>query len=101
MNTLHSQILGVLALECVDRCGNYKEAAKELQLSVPAVSRRIKKLESEIGLGLVARQRNDGRCKQLSTEGLSLVRTVGPLLAGIEQALNSQMNPRSKKNRGL
>nr|WP_258002467.1 LysR family transcriptional regulator [Fischerella thermalis] len=47
----------IRALVAVAECGNFSEAASELQLSQPAISHAIATLEEELGVPLFARGR--------------------------------------------
>ena len=59
------------------RHGSYREAAKQTGMSQPALSQHIRKLETELGAGLIQRQNNG--CKP-TPEGLELAPYAESLL---------------------
>jgi LysR family transcriptional regulator, glycine cleavage system transcriptional activator len=74
------------AFEAAARTGSFQVAATELHLSPSAVSHAIRKLEQLLGAVLFER---DGRRIKISTDGVALMRHVGPafddLRRGVEQ----------------
>ena len=81
-----TQILGVIALECVARLGNYKAASEELALSIPALCQRISRLEKQLGRALTRPDDVDRRRRKLNAEGRRLVEALAPLIASLEEA---------------
>ncbi len=69
------------AFEAVARCLNFRQAAEELHLTQPAVSRQIKALEDELGFALFNR---GTRHVALTPAGLQLQNAVLPLLARLD-----------------
>lgn len=60
--------LEIEAFLSIVRCGNISTSAKELFVTQPALSRRLKALESELGYTLLLRQRGMHQI-QLTEEG--------------------------------
>src|ERR1700748_404735 len=74
---------GMGTLAAVVRTGSFAEAARDLGISQPGVSRAIARLESRLGVRLLERST---RSVALTEEGRRLHAQVVPLLAGLEQA---------------
>lgn len=72
---------GLRAFEAVARCLNFRQAAEELHLTQPAVSRQIKSLEDELGASLFHR---GTRHVALTPAGAQLQAAVLPLLARLD-----------------
>lgn len=72
---------GLRAFEAVARCLNFRQAAEELHLTQPAVSRQIKALEDELGFALFTR---GTRHVALTPAGAQLQAAVLPLLARLD-----------------
>ncbi len=72
------------AFEAVARCLNFRQAAEELHLTQPAVSRQIKALEDEIGQALFNR---GTRHVALTPAGQQLQAGVLPLLARLDSTV--------------
>lgn len=64
------------------KAGNFARAAENLYISQPALSKAIKKLESEIGFALFQKQ---GTRKLLSPKGQAFLKQSAPLLAAEAQ----------------
>lgn len=79
MDRLPPNILGTIALESVGRLQGYRAASQELGLTVAGVTRRIQRLEGQLGCALVVRQAQDGRRRELSSEGRVLVEAMRPI----------------------
>lgn len=77
------------AFEAAGRCGSFRTAAIELNLTPSAVSHAVRKLEDSLGATLFERS---GRAVHLSTEGEALMRHVGrgfeELRRGVETVSN-------------
>jgi LysR family glycine cleavage system transcriptional activator len=73
------------AFEAAARTGSFLEAATELHLSPSAVSHAIRKLEQNLGTPLFVR---DGRWVRLSTDGVALMRHVGPAFDDLRRGLD-------------
>ena len=65
----------------IARLGSFTAAAARLNTTQPAVSARVRELESKLGVKLFER---NGRQVELSVEGREFVRQVGPLLQQLE-----------------
>src|SRR6202022_123057 len=74
----------VSVLAAVVEGGNFARAADSLGLSPSGVSRAIARLESRIGVRLLDRTT---RSVMLTDEGRRLYEEIGPLLAGIGDAV--------------
>jgi LysR family glycine cleavage system transcriptional activator len=72
------------AFEAVARRASFRAAADELHLTQPAISRQIASLEAEIGVQLFVR---GTRKVELTGVGATLLRTVEPLLAQLDQTV--------------
>jgi LysR family glycine cleavage system transcriptional activator len=72
---------GLRAFEAVARCLNFRQAAEELHLTQPAVSRQIKTLEDELGFALFSR---GTRHVALTAAGAQLQAAVLPLLSRLD-----------------
>jgi molybdate transport repressor ModE-like protein len=79
MNLDQLQTFVVLA-----RCGSFTHAAQELNLSQPAVSRHVQKLEHELGTALLSRRRGD---IELSEAGERLRAYAEEVVEGYERLL--------------
>lgn len=75
-------------VEALSRTGSLSAAARSLNVTPPALSMRLKKLESELGVGIVIRS---SRHMRFTSEGERLVAEAQSLLKRVEnlpQALN-------------
>lgn len=68
----------------IDRLGTFAAAAQRLNATQPAVSARMRELETRVGTPLF---RRDGRAMSLTPAGRKLVRECEPLLRQMEAAL--------------
>lgn len=68
----------------IARLGTFRAAAERLGTTQPAISARVREIESQLGLAVF---RREGRGVVLTARGRQLVRDCEPLLAGFERAL--------------
>ena len=78
------QLHRLAVLDAVASAGNFTSAARELQISQPAVSRHMAALARELGIQLFERS---GRSFVLTRRGRSLADAVESAFAGLEHAL--------------
>ena len=64
----------------VAKLGSISGAARALNLGQPAVTKRLKKLEEEVGMEMIHRGK---RPVQLTTAGAVLLEMAGPLVEGM------------------
>lgn len=81
------------ALEAVAQHGTLSAAARRLRLTQGAVTKRIQSLEREVGELLLERT---GRGVVLTPRGAALLSEVGPLLADLRRALDSEVGVRGE-----
>ena len=74
----------------IARLGSFTAAAERLNTTQPAISGRVRELESSLGLKLFHRQ---GRRMELTIQGRELVERMRPLLNQIEDVVMSLENP--------
>ena len=79
MTKLHPNFLGIEALASVARCRNYKDASRELAISIPGLGQRIHRLEKRLGRTLVETYQHDRRRRELTPDGTLLVNAMAPL----------------------
>jgi len=82
--------MGVLA--AIVQCGSFAGAGKALHMSQSGVSRSIARLEARLGIRLFERTT---RSVSMTDEGRRLYGQIGPLLAGLEEAVASVMEGRA------
>lgn len=82
----HNQVL--LAVEATARLGSFSAAADELNLSQGAVSRQVRRLESQLGQLLFVQK---GRCLTTTVQGTILVSRVREGLSVLCDAVDSLM----------
>lgn len=68
----------------IARLGTFRAAAERLGTTQPAISARVREIESQLGIALF---RREGRGVVLTARGRQLVQDCVPLLAGFERAL--------------
>jgi DNA-binding transcriptional LysR family regulator len=68
----------------IARLGTFRAAAERLHTTQPAISARVREIESQLGLAIF---RREGRGVVLTARGRQLVQDCEPLLAGLESAL--------------
>jgi len=68
----------------IARLGTFRAAAERLGTTQPAISARVREIESQLGVAVF---RREGRGVTLTARGRQLVRDCEPLLAGFERAL--------------
>lgn len=68
----------------IARLGTFRAAAERLGTTQPAISARVREIESQLGIEIF---RRDGRGVALTARGRQLVQDCEPLLAGFERAL--------------
>lgn len=68
----------------IARLGTFRAAAERLGTTQPAISARVREIESQLGVTVF---RREGRGVTLTARGRQLVRDCEPLLAGFERAL--------------
>lgn len=68
----------------IARLGTFGAAAERLNTTQPAISARVRELESHLGISLF---RRDGRMMTLTPDGRRIVRESAPLLAGFQGIL--------------
>ncbi|MCW5322479.1 LysR family transcriptional regulator [Verminephrobacter aporrectodeae subsp. tuberculatae] len=84
MPRMNYRIDDVRALLALHRSLSFVRGAQQLHITQSAFSRRIAQLEVAVGGPLVERST---RRVAFSAQGLELVRAVGPLLAGLDEAM--------------
>ncbi|MDO8773494.1 MAG: LysR family transcriptional regulator [Burkholderiaceae bacterium] len=75
---------------CISRLGSFHAAAQKMNASQPAISARVREMESALGITLFRRQ---GRRMELTIQGRELVQTVEPLLRRLESVVSALDNP--------
>ena len=75
------EILDLKAFNLLAELLSISAAAKRLDVSQPTISRRIRKLERELGVSLVYRGK---RPLQLTSQGISLAKVAGTLVKTVE-----------------
>lgn len=68
----------------IARLGTFRAAAERLNTTQPAISARVREIESQLGVEIF---RREGRGVALTARGRQLVQDCEPLLAGFERAL--------------
>lgn len=68
----------------IARLGTFRAAAERLGTTQPAISARVREIESQLGIAVF---RREGRGVVLTARGRQLVQDCEPLLAGFERAL--------------
>lgn len=68
----------------IARLGTFRAAAERLGTTQPAISARVREIESQLGVEVF---RREGRGVVLTARGRQLVKDCEPLLAGFERAL--------------
>jgi len=68
----------------IARLGTFRAAAERLNTTQPAISARVREIESQLGVEIF---RREGRGVVLTARGRQLVQDCEPLLAGFERAL--------------
>ncbi len=71
-------------LAWIARLGTFRAAAERLGTTQPAISARVREIESQLGIEIF---RREGRGVVLTARGRQLVQDCEPLLAGFERAL--------------
>lgn len=87
--------LNVLNIETacwIARLGSFTAAAEQLHTSQPAVSARMRELESALGIKLFIRQ---GRGVELTVQGREFIRTAEPLMLQLEHLSQSARSAES------
>lgn len=74
------------AFEATVRCGGYSAAARSLNVTTAAIAQHVRKLEAELGLGLVHRQ---GRGLAFTEAGQDLAQALGDAFAGIAESIEA------------
>lgn len=74
----------------IARLGTFSAAALRLNASQPAITSRVRELESSVGILFFQKR---GRRMELTVEGREFIRRVEPLLHGIEQELDAYREP--------
>ena len=85
-------LLNLETLCCIAKLGTFGAAARKMHASQPAISARIRDMESAMGVTLFRRQ---GRRMELTWEGRELVQMVEPLLRRLEGAVGALDNPQA------
>jgi len=68
----------------IARLGTFRAAAERLHTTQPAISARVREIETQLGVAIF---RREGRGVVLTARGRQLVQDCEPLLAGLERAL--------------
>lgn len=71
-------------LQWIARLGTFRAAAERMNTTQPAISARVREIESQLGIEVFRRR---GRGVVLTARGRQLVQDCEPLLAGFERAL--------------
>ncbi len=85
-------LLNLETLCCIAQLGTFAAAARKMHASPPAISGRIRDIESAMGVKLFQRQ---GRRMELTWQGRDLVQLVEPLLRRLDGAVGQIDNPAS------
>ncbi|QHE84847.1 LysR family transcriptional regulator [Hydrogenophaga sp. BPS33] len=85
-------LLNLETLCCIAQLGTFAAAARKMHASQPAISARIRDIESVMGVKLFQRQ---GRRMELTWQGRDLVQLVEPLLRRLDGAVGQIDNPAS------
>lgn len=85
-------LVNLETLCCIAQLGTFAAAARKMHASQPAISARIKDIESAMGVKLFQRQ---GRRMELTWQGRDLVQLVEPLLRRLDGAVGQIDNPAS------
>src|SRR3978361_241131 len=83
----------LLAFMAVVQEGNFTRAAAKLATSQSALSHAVRRLETRLGLRLLARTT---RSVALTEAGERLMRTIGPAFAEIDSGVAALSEPRGK-----
>jgi DNA-binding transcriptional LysR family regulator len=75
---------------CIARLGTFSAASIRLNTSQPAITARVRELESSLGLVFFQRR---GRHMELTVEGRQFIDRVEPLVAQIEEAVLVHADP--------
>jgi DNA-binding transcriptional LysR family regulator len=82
---MHLDFLGLQAFLSIAERGSFRSAALHLNLSQTAVSHRIRKLEDELGIKLLARTTRD---ISLTRAGIELLPKAQKAIAELEQSFD-------------
>jgi len=77
---------------CIAKLGTFSAAAVRLNASQPAVTARVRELESSVGIAFFQKR---GRRMDLTVEGREFISRVEPLVRRIEQELDVYADPSS------
>ncbi|MGB3072050.1 MAG: LysR family transcriptional regulator [Ottowia sp.] len=83
-------LLNLETLCCIANLGTFSAAAEKMNASQPAISGRIRDMETAMGVDLFRRQ---GRRMELTPQGRELVEMVEPLLRRLHGAVGAIDNP--------
>lgn len=83
-------LLNLETLCCIAKLGTFHAAAQKMNASQPAISARIRDMESALGVALFRRQ---GRRMELTFQGRELVQMVEPLLRRLDSVVGALDNP--------
>ncbi|MCC8193790.1 MAG: LysR family transcriptional regulator, partial [Deltaproteobacteria bacterium] len=75
---------------CIARLGTFQAAADHMHITQPAISTRIRELETRLGFPIFQKR---GRNMELTMRGRELVRRIDPLLAAVKDTVLSLENP--------
>jgi DNA-binding transcriptional LysR family regulator len=75
---------------CIARMGTFSAAAIRLNASQPAITARVRELESMVGIPFFQKR---GRRMELTAQGRDFIRRVEPLVRRIDQELNVYADP--------
>jgi len=80
------------ALLWISKLGSFRSAARKLRLSQPAVSSRIRELESELGVSLLDRSRHRPR---VTAEGVDVLRHAEQMI-GLAENFRARFGERDR-----
>jgi len=84
------------ALLWISKLGSFRSAARKLRLSQPAVSSRIRELESELGVSLLDRSRHRPR---VTAEGVDVLRHAEQMI-GLAENFRARFGERDAAKGG-
>lgn len=84
---------GLSTVAAIARCGSFAGAGKALNMSQSGISRSIARLEGRLGIRFFERTT---RSVSMTDEGRRLFEQIGPLLAGLEEAVASGMEGQAR-----